>query len=60
MMENQKQNIKSGMKFYQSTNAEFLNELFGTHYKQWMKCSYKLTNKIIMWFPSLQGIENYG
>lgn len=35
------------------TNAEFLNENFGTDYKAWMKCSWKYNDKILVWMVNL-------
>lgn len=55
-----KQNLKTGMTFFQPTNAAFLNELLGTRYKQWMKCSYPMGERTILWFPSLGGDEKSG
>lgn len=55
-----KQNLKTGMTFFQPTRAAFLNALLGTRYKQWMKCSYQIDERTILWFPSLGGDEKSG
>lgn len=54
----QKQNLKTGMKFYERTNADLLNRFFGTSFRQYMKCSYcKLPDGPVrhMWFVSFNG-----
>ena len=40
------------------TNAEFLNEVVGTNYKQWYKSGYILTSNTIIWMPRING-ENH-
>ena len=34
---------------YASTNAEFLNQAFGTNYKAWMKCGWNYGEDTIVW-----------
>ena len=38
---------------YARTNAEFLNEAFGTDYKAWMKCGWDYDPETIVWMVEL-------
>ncbi|MBQ9777831.1 MAG: hypothetical protein IJW22_02790 [Clostridia bacterium] len=38
---------------YARTNAEFLNEAFGTNYKAWMKCGWNYDEDTIVWMVEL-------
>ena len=37
------------------TNAQFLNENFGTNYNGWMRCSWKYDYKMLVWMVSIDG-----
>ena len=41
--------MKTNDVFYADTHAEFLNNNFGTNYKQWMKSVWKFDNNTIVW-----------
>ena len=47
--ERQEKRLKAGDKFFVDTNAEFLNQAFGTNYKGWMKSGWKYAPDIIVW-----------
>ena len=38
---------------YARTNAEFLNEAFGTNYKSWMRCGWDYDPDTIVWMVEL-------
>jgi len=44
------------------TNAEFLNENFGTNYKQWMKCGWYYDDKkeILVWMVNFNKTVSSG
>jgi hypothetical protein len=42
------------------TNAEFLNENFGTNYKAWMKCRWKYSSKLQVWMLEFDDKVRYG
>ena len=42
------------------TNAEFLNEVVGTNYKQWYKSGYILTSNTIIWMPRIDNKKRKG
>jgi len=46
--------IKAGSIFNQKTNVGLLNDVFGTNYKQWMKCTY-MYGDYQVWMISLDG-----
>lgn len=37
------------------THAEFLNKVFGTHYKQWMKSTWEYAKDTIVWMVRFYG-----
>ena len=39
------------------THAEFINKVFGTNYKAWMKCSYPYSSNIIVWMVRFDGVN---
>ena len=41
--------MKKGEVIYARTHAEFLNKVFGTNYKAWMKCTWKYDYDTIVW-----------
>ena len=51
--------MKSGDTIYLRTNAELLNELFGTNYKAWMKSVYDYGTKRV-WLIHLDNKERNG
>ncbi len=42
------------------TNAEFLNDNFGTNYKAWMKCRWTFSSDLKVWMIELDGKERRG
>lgn len=38
-----------------NTHAEFLNEVFGTNYKAWMKCTWRYKRNAFVWFVRIDG-----
>ena len=42
------------------TNAEFLNNNFGTNYKKWFKCSWKYNKDILVWMVNFNKTTNCG
>lgn len=56
--ENRKKIVK-GQRIYAKTNADFLNQLFGTDYKQYMKCTYPIScqDDTLVFFLSFDGIK---
>ena len=44
------------------THAQFLNEVVGTNYKQWMKCTYPLSDYSDIWMIRLtpESVRNAG
>ena len=40
---------------YAKTHAEFLNKKFGTNYKAWMKCCYKINTEYEVWMVRFNG-----
>lgn len=42
------------------TNAEFLNENFGTNYKAWMKCLWSYSFDLKVWLLAFDGEIRYG
>lgn len=49
------QKLKTGDVFYCRSNAKFLNEVFGTNYKAWMRCSYRYSPTTFAWFVRIDG-----
>ena len=47
--------LRTGDKFFVKTNAEFLNQAFGTNYKGWMRCGWKYAPDVIVWMVWLDG-----
>ena len=45
---------------YARTNAEFLNEAFGTNYKQWMKCGWDYDPDTIVWMIPFDDVVRDG
>lgn len=41
-------------------NAEFLNNNFGTDYKDWMKCTWSYSSILKVWMVYLDGQKRYG
>lgn len=41
--------MKIGETIYANTHAEFLNEAFGTNYKQWMRCTWRFDDRHTVW-----------
>ena len=41
--------LKAGEIIRARTHAELLNELFGTNYKAWMKCTYRYSYDSFVW-----------
>ncbi len=41
--------------FYANSHAEFLNKVFGTNYKAWMKCVYPLNDDYEVWMIRFDG-----
>lgn len=37
------------------TNAKFLNKYFGTNYRQWMRCTYKVSKDTVVWMVNIDG-----
>ena len=54
---NNKSCIKTGMAIRARTNAEFLNKMFGTNYKQWYKSTYK-HNGVWVWMVEFNGLHH--
>lgn len=54
------QKLRTGDAFLCITHAEFLNEVFGTNYKAWMKGSWKYTEDILVWFVRINGTYTGG
>ena len=42
------------------TNAEFLNEVVGTKYKQWYKSGYKLSSNTLIWMVRIDNKSRQG
>ena len=42
------------------TNAEFLNKVFGTDYKAWMKCGWDYDADTIVWMAEFDGKARQG
>ncbi len=51
-----------GQSIYARTHAQFLNEVVGTNYKQWMKSTYPLSDYSDIWMIRFtpEGISNAG
>lgn len=49
-----------GEKIVAKTNAEFLNLLFGTNYKQYMRSIYNLSNDSVVWMIRIDSTERSG
>lgn len=47
--------LKAGDVFRADTNAEFLNEVFGTNYKAWMKGTWRYSKSAFAWFVRIDG-----
>jgi hypothetical protein len=47
--------LKTGDTFLCNTHAEFLNEVFGTDYVQYMRCSYPYMDNVIVWMVRVDG-----
>lgn len=41
--------MKTNDIFYADSHADFLNKIFGTNYKQWMKAVWKYDENVIVW-----------
>ncbi len=41
--------MKTGEYIYAKTHADFLNKAFGTHYKAWMKSSWRFDDEWTVW-----------
>ena len=42
--------LTAGYVFRVNTHAEFLNEVFGTNYKKWMKSTWRYSKTAFAWF----------
>ena len=42
------------------TNAEFLNNNFGTNYKAWMKCTWRYSSDLKVWMLEFDGVVRQG
>lgn len=47
--------LTAGDVIQKATNAELLNDIFGTNYKAWMKCSWKYSKDTIVWMVHIDG-----
>ena len=45
---------------YAKTNAEFLNKVFGTDYKAWMKCIWEYDKDTMVWMVEFDGKARQG
>lgn len=52
--------MKLNETIYAKTNAEFLNTIFGTHYKAWMKSAWTYSLDTIVWMVRIDGKERTG
>ena len=46
--------------FIARTHADFLNKVFGTHYKGWMKSVWTVTDDVIVWMVRFDRITRDG
>lgn len=53
-------NLFIGEKIVAKTNAEFLNLLFGTNYKQYMRSIYNISNDSVVWMIRIDSTERSG
>lgn len=53
-------NLVVGDKIEARTNAEFLNLVFGTNYKQYMRSIYNYSNDSVIWMIRIDSIERAG
>ena len=52
--------MKNGEFIYAKTHAEFLNKVFGTHYKSWMKSVWTYNEDMIVWMVRFDGVNRDG
>ena len=47
--------MEKGYQITVRTNAEFLNKVFGTNYKLWLKSTYELDDSTTVWMIRIDG-----
>ncbi len=50
--------MKTGDIIFAKTHAEFLNKIFGTSYKAWMRCVWNYSDDLIVWMVRFNSVKN--